>query len=231
MTINDKLRSFLERILGFNNHREIDDAIRLIQMASTYQFPLILCGHDDLVSIARSLHHHISDGRFVVCDPRRKQTIETVRSAENIENGMVALAAANHGSLCIRAMRPPHDIDKIMRSPASVQIIVCSTREPYYIKSIRIPPLTLRTSEIDKIIWSYANDAICKLSAYDDSFTDEDHTWVKMHACDSLSDIEKATMRLVALRVARNRSNAAEILGMAPVSLARWKERREHVSP
>lgn len=38
----------------------------------------------------------------------------------------------------------------------------------------------------------------------------------------SLSEIEKAALRLVALRSSANMSNAAGRLGMAPVSLARW---------
>jgi DNA-binding transcriptional LysR family regulator len=41
-----------------------------------------------------------------------------------------------------------------------------------------------------------------------------------------MSEIEKTTLRLVALRASRNMSNAAERLGMAPVSLSRWIDRR-----
>jgi hypothetical protein len=41
-----------------------------------------------------------------------------------------------------------------------------------------------------------------------------------------LRRIEKATLRLVALRVSANTSIAAARLGMAPVSLFRWMERR-----
>jgi hypothetical protein len=38
---------------------------------------------------------------------------------------------------------------------------------------------------------------------------------------------EKATLRLVAIRASRNMSGAAERLGMAPVSLSRWLDRRK----
>jgi hypothetical protein len=49
-----------------------------------------------------------------------------------------------------------------------------------------------------------------------------------------LPDIEKATLRLVAIRESRNLSSAAARLGMAPVSLSRWIGRRKlpmHVLP
>jgi DNA-binding protein Fis len=42
----------------------------------------------------------------------------------------------------------------------------------------------------------------------------------------SLSAIEKAVLRCVALRSSTNMSRAAARLGMAPVSLSRWLERR-----
>ena len=41
-----------------------------------------------------------------------------------------------------------------------------------------------------------------------------------------LAEIEKATLRLVAIRSSRNVSAAAARLGMAPVSLSRWIGRR-----
>ena len=53
-----------------------------------------------------------------------------------------------------------------------------------------------------------------------------DNAWVRQHASASLAEIEKATLRLIALRASRTLSAAAERLGMAPVSLSRWMERR-----
>jgi hypothetical protein len=49
---------------------------------------------------------------------------------------------------------------------------------------------------------------------------------VRIHSAASLPDIEKATLRLVAIRESRNLSGAAARLGMAPVSLSRWVGRR-----
>jgi hypothetical protein len=54
---------------------------------------------------------------------------------------------------------------------------------------------------------------------------------VRKNAASSLPEIEKATLRLVALRHSRNLSQAAARLGMAPVSLSRWIGRREMPMP
>ena len=45
---------------------------------------------------------------------------------------------------------------------------------------------------------------------------------MREHAASSLTQIEKATLWLVALRASRNLSYAAERFGMAAVSLSRW---------
>ena len=55
-----------------------------------------------------------------------------------------------------------------------------------------------------------------------------------MHAAPSLPNIEKGTLRLVAIPESRNLSSAAARLGMAPVSLSRWIGRRKlpmHIEP
>jgi len=44
------------------------------------------------------------DRPFIVCDPRRRQSRATVRSAENYETGMSAFTAAT-GGVAIRASR------------------------------------------------------------------------------------------------------------------------------
>jgi hypothetical protein len=53
-----------------------------------------------------------------------------------------------------------------------------------------------------------------------------DLRWVVECAATSLPEIEKATLRVVALKMSASLSDAARLLGMAPVSLARWLGRR-----
>ena len=47
-----------------------------------------------------------------------------------------------------------------------------------------------------------------------------------LHHVKSLSDIEKAALRLVALQSSGNLYRAAQQLHMAPISLIRWMSRR-----
>jgi len=235
------LREFLARLLGWRSDRTevVDHALRSIRMAATRRFALVLCGEGDLVPMARSIHRHaLGDERpFVVCDPRRRQGKATVRSAENYETGLRALAAATGGSLCVRGRRLPRDFTEVvvaLRDPGSrVELVVCAHGpqdcEPFLAAPIVVPPLASRAAELDRIITEYAEDALAQLAPIGGSrtgFLAVDREWVRTHSASSLPDIEKATLRLAAIRESRNLSNAAARLGMAPVSLSRWIGRR-----
>ena len=233
------LRSFLARIIGWRSDRieAVDHALRSIRMAATHRLALVLCGDGDLVPLALSIHRHAlgPDRPFVVCDPRRRDAKATVRSAENHKTGLAAFEAAAGGSLCIRSQRLPLDwvaAGVALRTPASqVQLMMC-TDDPEYDRSvlalpITVPPLADRADEIDRIITEYAEDAIAQLGTLRTSFVAADREWVRTHSSASLPDIEKATLRLVALRESRNLTAAAGRLGMAPVSLSHWVGRRK----
>ena len=57
---------------------------------------------------------------------------------------------------------------------------------------------------------------------------ERDRQWLIEHAAGmSLSEVEKAALRLVALRSSPNLSHAATRLGRAAVSLSRWPFRRK----
>ena len=71
-----------------------------------------------------------------------------------------------------------------------------------------IPSLADRRSEIDRIIAEYAEDGITELAVPRWSFPPVEHAWVREHASSSLNEIEKATVRLAALRASRNLSHA-----------------------
>jgi hypothetical protein len=237
------LRGFLARLLGWRSDRTevVDRALRSIRMAATRRTALVLCGDGDLVPTARSIHRHAlgGDRPFIVCDPRRRRSKATVRSAENYETGMEALAAAYGGSLCVRNRRLPRDFEQVVAalrtSDARVQLVVCAGHSDdcrsYLASPITVPSLAGREAELDRIIDEYAEDAVGELGAPRVGFLSVDHAWVRKHAASSLLEIEKATLRLVALRHSRNLSHAAARLGMAPVSLSRWIGRREMPMP
>jgi hypothetical protein len=229
------LRGFCARILGWDSPAIVDRALRAIRLAATYRAPLVLCGNADLVPIAHALHRHAlgADRPFVVCDPRRRTGTESVRSATNCTTGAVALELAMGGSLCVRRERLPQDFASVLARAreldACVQLIVCSNRgdaDAVLAGPIQIPSLRTRKDDLPRIVDEYARDAIAALGVPPTSFIADDHAWVLRHAASSLLDIEKATLRLAALRASQNCSHAAARLGMAPVSLSRWMGRR-----
>ena len=111
-----------------------------------------------------------------------------------------------------------------------VQLVVCTEAleecERCRVTPIVLPHLSDRRAEIDRIIDEYAEDAVVDLCVPRSNFLPADHAWVREHAATSLHEIEKATLRLVALRVSPTLSGAAARLGMAGVSLSRWIGRR-----
>jgi hypothetical protein len=235
------LRDFLARLLGWTEARrpDVDRALRSVRMAATHRAPLVLSGQGELALIARSLHARVRgrDKPFILCDPRRRASDGGVRSVANRDEADVALRAAFGGSLCfLRRRLPPGAVEVFseVRDPKTrVQLIVCELeQEQKEVESflsaaaIALPSLRERADDVDRIISEYAQDATTELGIVRESFTDEDRAWVRTYSASSLPDIERGTRRLVAVRASRNVSIAAQRLGMAPVSLSRWIERR-----
>jgi hypothetical protein len=231
------LRSFCARMLGWDRDRlaVVDRALRSIRMSMMRFAPLVLRGDSDLVALARSLHRRMLGVElpFVVCDPRRRGVPGSVRSAANCQTGAAGMQAAAGGSLCVCAKRLPKDFGAVLariREPdARVQLIVCAnSREDVGLLAapIEVPPLSARAADLPRIVDEFALDAIAALGASPTSFHSADRDWVLANVEKSLPAIEKATLRLVALRTSANLSRAAARLGMAPVSLSRWLGRR-----
>jgi hypothetical protein len=233
------LRAFCARILGWSDDRApiVDRALRSIRLAAARRTALWLCGEGDLVPLAQSLHRHAfgADRPFVVCDPRRGDPKGSVRQPANCETGTAAVQAAIGGSLCVRRARLPRDFSSVLlrvRDPSvRVLLIVCADRVDLdgalITGPIEVPPLHERATELPRIIDEYAFDAVAALRELPDSFTSTDRAWVLEHAATSLPEIEKATLRRVALNTCRSINRAAKRLGMSQVSLARWLGRRK----
>jgi hypothetical protein len=228
------LRSFCGRILGWTTDREgvVEQAIRSIELAADHRAALVLLGETDLVPIAQALHRRALGAElpFIVCDRRRGNTGASVRSPANHATGVAAFEAAVGGSLCVHTRRLPRDFSSVVtriRATSDVQIIVCSDgrddTHPFLTLPvpIRVPSLAVRTDELPRIVDEYAVDAVDELHPLGAGFTAADRQWVLNNAPLTLAEIEKATLRLVAIRASRNMSGAAARLGMAPVSLSR----------
>src|SRR5262245_11242443 len=79
------LRGYLERILGWQDVRAVDRALRSVCLGASRQAALVLRGDGDLVPIALALHRRAlgEDAPFVVSDPRRGTKSASVRSPAN----------------------------------------------------------------------------------------------------------------------------------------------------
>jgi hypothetical protein len=165
----------------------------------------------------------------------------SVRSKANHESGVVAFLAAAGGSLCMTS-RLPRDFTALLarlhEPDPRVRLIVCSNRNDRGVRlagpvPICVPPLRERALELPRIVEEYAAEAIAALRplrARDKCFfTADDLQWVVECAATSLPEIEKATLRVVARTMSASLSDAAGLLGMAPISLVRWFDRRADV--
>ncbi|HWO26378.1 MAG TPA: hypothetical protein VNO30_46940 [Kofleriaceae bacterium] len=223
----DALRAFLARVLGYERTQAVEHALRSIDLAATHRAALVLLGDADadLGSVARALHCRAvgADRPFVICGRKRG-------------TATAAAQTAHGGSLLVRRRRLPGDFRaavELVRDPtAAVQLIVCSDARhdahPFVALPVPIvvPSIRERAHEVPRIIDEYAGDAVRTLR--DAWFSDLDREWVIRHAAGSLSEIETATLRRTALRVAGSIEAAAKLLGLTGVGMRQWLHRRKH---
>jgi hypothetical protein len=234
MPSTDDLRRYLSRLLGWTNTGAIENALQSLVLARDHRAQLVLCGPGDLVPIAYGLHRRAlgPDTPFIVCDPRRGNTPATVRAPANYVDVNAAFTAAVGGSLCVRRRRLPDHFTALverLRTSRDVQYICLDELALQWLVrpgSIEIPSLLERPQDIPRIVDECILDAVSDL-AWASPLTEQDRAWLIASASSStFSEVEKSTIRLIALRSSDSLSQAAARLDMAPVSLSRWKARR-----
>ena len=209
-----ELRGFLARLLGWTNDRAVDHAFRSIELAVAHLAHLVLCG------VAISCRSHTRC--IVACSAPIGRSSCAIRAARrrgeraltgNYGIGVAAFEAAVGGSLCVRSRRLPRDFSSVVariRATADVQIIVCSDgrddAHPFpHASGPDSDPIAHR---------SYARATADRRRVRRRCRRRAAARWGKLHRCRSswvlqnapltLAEIEKATLRLVAIRTSRN---------------------------
>jgi hypothetical protein len=231
------LREALERLLGWSRARRarVDEALRQIRDHDLQRAALTLCGgpHErDLIPIAQELHRltFTEAQPFVVYDPRRRiPRSEDV--APTFTDLATALREAKDGTLCMEHRKVSSRevlaiYFAVLPNDCRPHIVHCGN-DPDDPKlptpRIVIPPLGARKTELDRLISESMCEAAARLSAATRvRLSPADRAWLRTSASGSLSELRTATLRLVAVRVAKNVNLASALLGISHVTLRKW---------
>jgi hypothetical protein len=235
-----QLRSYLARVLGWDaaGRSAVEAAIQAIRAAANQRRPLVIGGAEDMVAVARQIHRRTTapGAPFVVCGSRPRESDLGVNVTATHADPVTAFEIAAGGTVCVRAEQLPVPLERLVevaedaRARTEIQLIICANRPPRWWKAspaIVVPKLRRRSaSDLQNIVAEYAIDAICELDAAPTSFSVAQREWVAKYAASSFSDIEIATLRIVACNDAGNVHRAAARLGLSHVALGKWLKRR-----
>ena len=239
------LHGFLGRLLGWgwNDETEavVERAFQDLRTAQLHGEPIRLQskGEGDLAPIAADLHRYLfsPSAPFVMCDRRRQPGDKDARCPANEDELSKAVAKARGGTVCVRSHRLPQGLGEFLRtqrngavrSGAQVMILIEEVALDATSASesvIFIPPLRTRSpAQIANVVREYFLEATASLGV-DAPTLPEDREWVLEHAASSFAEVAKAARRITALRLSGSLPGAAEMLGLATVSLRRWLMRR-----
>ena len=238
IAIRDReLRVFCRRLLGSSEARsvQVDDAVDGVITAVARGMPIALRGTSDLVPVAYALHRWILgvDRPFVVCDPRRHEGAGSVHAPPNRRTVALALEAAMDGSICLRSRGLPADFDRLCQSVRDAvpfpTVFVCLHSDDrlrdLLCRPLEIPPLAARAAESHRLLQEALDEATTAFGTERLRLPRQAQQGV-LERVASFAELEKTALRIVALASARNPSQAAGRLQIAPVSLKRWLHRR-----
>ena len=233
------LHEALARMLGWSaeSAAAVDRALRMVRLAAMRREVLVLCGEVDLAPIAEDLHRlTLTPARpFVLCNPRRRASGDEESFTKCAPDGLTAVAQAVGGTVCIYDdRRCPPDVAELLRElqqpTCRAQLVVCSKHADkaaiFNSAPVVIPPLGSRKAELERIIEGYANDAARRLGLTTFALAPAERAWIRERSSATLSEIQTATLRLVAIRRAGTPSGGAALLGISHVTMLRWLDSR-----
>jgi len=234
------LRRALARMLGWSAARagSIDEAMRLLRLAASGRAILVLCGEPSMVPLAEELHRLTLTERrpFVLCDPRRRTHEDAESFTRRVPDGLTAVAQALDGTVCIDDQRRPGDLARMLealhRPGRTAQLVVLARNarraDVYTPAPVVIPPLRSRRDELERLILEYEAEAARRLGISTVELTPAQRSWIRERSGETLPDLQKATLRLIAIRHAGSILGAASLLKMSHVGLGKWFERRRY---
>lgn len=224
-----RVRRTLVRLIGADAERasDVDRALRTVLTCASGRGALTLYGSEDLGAVAQLLHRTtLPDWPFVRWERRTG------------EDPRQALAAAAGGTLCVSG----HDLARAAeliaagrrRSTARIQLIVLITSVrplrpilAVVAEPLVVTPLARRKQERLRIIDELAAEAAATLGIPPLPLTEADRRIILRFDAATLPAIERATLRIVALRHWGYFARAARHLGMSHASLIEWAETRK----
>lgn len=233
------LRSFLLRLTGWSeaSRRAADEAIQDLRFSQLRRDPIVLRGAGDLVSIARKLHSILrGDSKaFRLYDTNRIASDGNARSMANAGSLAAAISAAGDGTVCLRCTTLPKGFASAIlslrtSSESCPTIMICDVGSgnlegARMAPPIVVPPLSKRPrAELD-LLTTELLDEVARALSMSPALARSEREWIA-RSSRSITDVEKCLRRLLALKKARTLQGAADCLGMAPVSLRRWFQRR-----
>jgi hypothetical protein len=241
------VRAALARMVGWRAEfaPAIDRALHILRLAPSGETFFTLSGSGDLFMYAAELHELTLGNQrpIVVCGQKRRGRpagecagSDTGESLRRVATGREAIGRARGGTICVDNRRPPHDLDEMFESlqegATFTQMFMLAnyTRkgDPRLSKPFTVPPLSARPSETNRIIAEYEAEAISRWAldpAPEQRLVPRQRELIRQ-CCATLSDLRKATERLLALHQLGSIAAAADCLRMSKVSLAEWVRAR-----
>jgi hypothetical protein len=239
------VRAALARMAGWRAELApaIDRALHVLRLAPSGEAILTLAGSGDLFLYASELHELTLGNQrpIVVCGQKRQRRPGGERegsdaSLRRVSTGREAISRARGGTICVDNRRPPHDLDEMLEvlqvgaSFTQVFMLANYTRkgDPRLSKPFTVPLLSARRSEANRIMDEYEAEAIRRWRLDPDPkqrLVTRQRELIRQ-CCATLSDLRKATERLLALHQLGSIAAAADRLEMSKVSLAEWVRAR-----
>lgn len=228
------LRSVVARMVGWSAERAeaVDLALRGIRLAAMRRAVLVLHGEHDLVPLAQELHWMtLTSARpFVLCNPRRRPGDSPRGSAPSLPSGVAAVEAAAGGTVCLLHQSLPSDLTETLaalrRADCQTQLVTCTANlrdaALFTAAPVVVPPLASRRSELDRIIEEYADEAAVAMDIGEGWLGPSERAWIRERVGASLPDIQKATLRLAAIRRAGSISAGALAAGISHTAMLKW---------